>query len=77
MMEARFASDGRVEFMRDARQERWNSDEELVAVVSFVLRIDGSRVSLDCKTQPGHFLRASDLGCPNGAMEARHVCRQT
>jgi hypothetical protein len=49
-MEARFVSDGRVGLLRDARLERWNSNEELVAVVSIELRIHGSGVSLYCET---------------------------
>jgi hypothetical protein len=75
-MEARFASDGRIGLMRDARLERWDGNEELVAMVSVELRIHGSGVSLHCEIQPGHFFTAGNLGYRNSEMETNHVCRQ-
>ena len=53
--EARFVSDGRIGVVQDARLERWNSNEELAALVSFELRIHGAGVSLHCEVQTGYF----------------------
>lgn len=70
------ASDERIGLIRDARLERRNGHEELVAMVSVELRIHGSGVSLHCETQPGHFFRVANPGCRNSEMETNHVCRQ-
>ncbi|TWU32157.1 hypothetical protein Poly41_56420 [Novipirellula artificiosorum] len=73
-------------YWMDARLERWNSNDEWVAVVSIEPRIAGSGVSLDCKTQSEHFFGATipragylgvgKIGCHNSGMEINHVCRQ-
>lgn len=73
-MEARFASDGRIGLMRYEILERWNGDEELVAMVPVERRIDGSGVSLHCETRPERFFSAGNLGCRKCEMETNHVC---
>ncbi len=75
-MEARLASDGGIGLTRDARLERWNENEELVAMVSVERRIHGSGVSHHCEIPPRHFFRAGNLGCRKSDMETNHVCRQ-
>ncbi len=70
----------------DARLERWNDNEALVALVSIERRIPGSGMSLHRETQSEHFFRAghfragrcrvSHSGCPKSEMETNLVCRQ-
>ncbi|TWU25392.1 hypothetical protein Pla52o_16930 [Novipirellula galeiformis] len=65
----------------DARLERWNDNEALVALVSIERRIPGSGMSLHREIQSEHFFRAGYFraghsGCPKSEMETNLVCRQ-
>ena len=74
-MEAKFASDRRVGWMRYARMERGNSDEGLVALVSVERRTQCFGLSLHRDPQPDRFFHAGGFGCGKCDLETRHLCR--
>ncbi len=74
-MEANCASDRRIGWMRYARMERWNSDENLVAMVSGERRTYGFGLSLHRAPQPDRFFHAGGFGCGKCDMETGHLCR--
>lgn len=73
-MEAKFASDRRMGWMRYATMERWNSDESLDALVPVERRTDGFGLSLHRAPQPNHFFHGG-CGCGKYAMETGHLRR--
>ena len=80
-MEAPTRNGGKVRFRWAfwiaARLERWNDNEELVAMVSIERRIHGSGVSLHRETQPEPIFRAGNYGYRKSELETNLVRRQS
>lgn len=74
-MEAKFASDRHIGWMRYARTECPNSDENLVAMVSVERRTHGFGLSLHRDPQPDGAFHAGDYGCRKCDVETGHLCR--